>query len=115
MASQDDGDFEVHDCEAGLAMRVYLKDSTLEKLDGREQLSVGYHVENAAVRSDGVRLIKSAVLIEISACYVGAVTQTWCEIRDSDSVGTLANEAKNFASEGAALGFTRALQRLMDA
>ncbi|SHG69644.1 hypothetical protein [Bradyrhizobium erythrophlei] len=112
MADQDDGDLEVHDCEAGLAMRVHLKDGVLDRLEGRDQLSVGYHLLQASLRSDGVLLIKSAVLLEISACYVGAVRQVWSEIRNADDVGSLADDAKTFASEGASRGFLRELRKL---
>jgi phage head maturation protease len=56
MADQDDGDLELHDSETGLAMRVHLKDGVLDRLEGRDQLSVGYHVLQASLRSDGVML-----------------------------------------------------------
>jgi hypothetical protein len=112
MADQDDGDLEIHDCDAGLAIRVRLKDGALDKLEERRQLSVGYHLIDAALRSDGVLLIKAAVLLEISACNVGAVRQTFLELCDADDVGSLAHDAKNFASEGASRGFLRELRKL---
>jgi phage head maturation protease len=112
IADQDDGDLELHDCDAGLAFRLHLKEGDLERLEGREELSVGYRVLNAAVRSDGVRLIKCAIIIEISACYLGAVRQTFAEVRDAKSVGTLADDSKNFGYTGAALGVTRALRQM---
>jgi hypothetical protein len=112
MADQDDSDLELHDCEAGLAVRVHLKEGMLDRLEGREQLSVGYHVLESCIRTDGVRLIKHAVLIEVSAVHVGAVRQTFLEIRDADDVGPLETDSKNFAGEGAAKGFLRALRNL---
>ena len=66
----------------------------------------------SSVRSDGVRLIKKAVLIEVSAVHVGAVRQTFLEIRNADDVGPLATDFKHFAGEGAAKGFLRALRNL---
>jgi hypothetical protein len=84
----------------------------LAKLDGSRELSVGYKVLQSHVRADGVRMIQRAALIEVSAVHFGAVRQTFGEVRDADSVGTLANDSKNFANDGAALGFTRALQAL---
>jgi hypothetical protein len=115
MADQDNGEIEVCDSDAALGIRIHLKDGVLDRLEGRDQFSVGYHVEHATVRSDGVRLIKSAVLLEVSAVHVGAVRQTWFEIRDADDVGPLATESKNWASEGASRGFLRALRGLENA
>jgi hypothetical protein len=112
IADQDDGDLEIQDCEAGLVFRLHLKEGDLEKLEGRTELSVGYHVENASVRSDGVRLIKSAVLLEISGVYRGAVIQNYSELRHANDVGRLADEAKHLVGEGAAKGFLRALRKL---
>jgi phage head maturation protease len=112
LADQDNGDLEVHDCEQGLAIRINVKDGMLDKLEGRDQFSVGYHVLESSIRSDAVRVIKKAVLIESSLVYVGAVRQTFCEIREADDVGTLAHDSKNWASEGAARGFLRELRKL---
>jgi phage head maturation protease len=112
IADQDDGDLELHDSDAGLAMRVHLKEGTLEKLDGRRELSVGYRIFDSKLRYDGVRVIRNAALIEISACYEGAVRQTFTEICDADSVGTLAEDSKNFGYEGASHGFLRALREM---
>ena len=112
LANQDDGDLEVHDCEAGLAIRAYPKGDALDRLEARTELSVGYHVIDSSVRSDGVRLIKKAVLIECSAVHVGAVRQTFLEIVDADDVGSLPTDSKNWASEGASRGFLRALRKL---
>jgi phage head maturation protease len=112
IADQDDGDLFLHDCEAGLAFRLHLKEGDLERLDGRRELSVGYRIFDSHLRYDGVRVIRNAALIEISACYEGAVRQTFSEILDADDVGTLANDSKNFGYEGASHGLLRALRRL---
>jgi phage head maturation protease len=112
IADQSDGSLELLDNDLGLAIRLHLKDGDLERLDGRRELSVGYKVLNAQVRADGVRLITWAALIEVSACHVGAVRQTFSEIRDADDVGSLANDSKNFAYDGAGIGFLRALRQL---
>jgi hypothetical protein len=109
IGNQDDGTLELVDTDIGLAFRLQ---GDLEKLESRDELSVGYHVLDATIRSDGIRLIKSAILIEVSACHVGAVRQTWSEIRDVDTVGKLADEAKHLVGEGAAKGFLRALRGL---
>jgi hypothetical protein len=113
MADQDDGDLELFDSDIALAIRVNLGDGVLETLDGRRELSVGYKVLNAEVRSDGVRLIRRAALLEVSACHYGAVRQTFCEIRDADDIGSLAHDSKNFAYDGAALAVSRALKNLL--
>jgi phage head maturation protease len=115
MATQDDGEIEVHDSEQGLAIRINVKDGMLDKLEGRDQFSVGYHVLESSIRSDGVRLIKKAVLIEVSSVDFGAVVQTYSQIRDSDDIGPLETDSKNWAYTGASLAFTRALRKLMDA
>jgi phage head maturation protease len=112
MADQDDGDMELLDGDQGLAIRVHLKEGVLERLEGRRALSVGYRTLQATLRSDGVMQIKSAALVEISACDVPAVRQCFLEIKDADEVGALAEESKTFAYTGAALGFTRALAKL---
>ena len=59
-----------------------------------------------------MRVIKSAILIEVSGVNVGAIRQTWCELRDADKVGKLADEAKHLVREGASRGFLRALRNL---
>jgi hypothetical protein len=113
MADQDDGDMELVDSDQGLAIRVHLKDGVLDRLEGRRALSVGYRTLQATLRSDGVMQIKSAALVEISACDVPAVRQCFLDIRDADDVGTLAEESKHFAYDGAGRAFTRALRKLM--
>ena len=44
MADGDDGDLELHDSDAGLAIRVHAKNGVVDRLEGRDQWSVGYHV-----------------------------------------------------------------------
>jgi phage head maturation protease len=112
MASQDDGDLELLDSDAGLAIRIHIKPGVLERLDGRRKFSVGYRTMASKIRSDGVRLIQRAALVEVSGCYSGAVRQTFAEVRDADKVGSLAHESKHFAYQGASLAFSRALRDL---
>jgi phage head maturation protease len=112
MASQDDGDMELLDSDAGLAMRVHLNEGVFERLEGRRQLSVGYRTMASKIRSDGVKVIQRAALVEVSACNYAAVRQCFFDIRDADEVGTLAHDSKNFAYQGASLAFTRALRDL---
>ena len=113
IGEQSDSSLELHDSEQGLAVRLHLKTGDLERLEGRTELSMGYHVTDAAIRSDGVRVINKAIAIEVSAVYVGAVRQTFLQIRNQDDVGPLAQDSKNWASEGACRGFLRALKTLM--
>jgi|SRR5450631_2311712 hypothetical protein len=112
LGQQSDSSLELHDSDAGLAVRLHLKDGDLERLEGRDQLSMGYHVTDATVRSDGIRVINKAIAIESSAVHVGAVRQTFLVIRNADSVGPLEIDSANWASEGAARGFLRALRGL---
>ena len=106
---------ELLDSDQGLAMRVHLNEGVLDRLAGRRQLSVGYRTMASKIRPDGVRAITKAALVEVSACNYAAVRQCFFEVRNADDVGSLAHESKNFGYEGAALGFTRALQNLIDA
>jgi phage head maturation protease len=112
IADQEDGSLELVDTDSGIAFRVHLKDGDLEKLDGRKELSVGYHIVGSHLRKDGVLVIDSAILIEVSICHSGAIRQTFSEIRDSVSVGKLVDDARRFATDGAAIGFLRALRGL---
>jgi hypothetical protein len=112
MADESDGDMELLDSDQGLAIRVHLSEGVLERLEGRRELSVGYHTMNSNIRADGVRVIQKAALVEVSACDVAAVRQCFLDIRDADDVGPLAIDSKNWASEGASRGFLRALRKL---
>jgi hypothetical protein len=112
MADQDDGDLELLDSDAGLAIRVHLSERVLERLEGRRELSVGYCTMNSKIRADGVKVIQKAALVEVSACDVAAVRQCFLEIRDADEVGPLATDSKNFAYDGAGRGFLRELRNL---
>jgi phage head maturation protease len=112
LGDQSDGSLELHDCDAGLAVRLHLKNGDLERLEGRDQLSMGYHVTDSTVRSDGVRVIQKAIAIEVSACHAGAVRQTFLDIRDADDVGPLETDSKNWAYDGTGRAFTRALAKL---
>jgi hypothetical protein len=56
MANEDDGDLELLDSDAGLAIRVHLSEGVLERLEGRRELSVGYRTMNSKIRADGVRV-----------------------------------------------------------
>jgi phage head maturation protease len=114
LGRQDDGTLELFDTDVGLACRVkLLAPGDLGRLDGRDELSVSYVVHDAEIRHDGVRVIKSAILFEISAVHVGAMRTTHALVRDANKVGSLRDDAMNgFAYDSAATAFTRALKQL---
>jgi phage head maturation protease len=115
LGDQDDGNLELFDTDVGLAFRLKLAPGDLERLDGRDQMSPCYQEHQVELRKVGgetIRVITSASLVEVSACHRGAMRTTFAEVRDANAVGTLANDAKNFASDGAAIGFLRALRKL---
>jgi HK97 family phage prohead protease len=112
LGDQNNGSLELIDTDKGLAFRLKLAPGDLERIDGRSEMSPCYYVHNAETRKDGVRVIKSASLLEVSACHVAAIRQTHAVIRDADAVGAFSEDVKNFAVDSAATGFMRALQRL---
>jgi phage head maturation protease len=113
LGDQDDGNLELTDTGVGLAFRLKLAPGDLERLDGRSGMSPKYIVHDAEIRKDGTRVIKAASLFEISACHIGAIRQTHAVVRDADTVGSLADDAKSgFASDAAATAFLRALKKL---
>jgi prohead serine protease len=116
LGDQDDGNLEIVDSDVGLAFRLKLADGHLERLDGRDEMSVSYvehEVESRKIGSDTVRVIKSASVVEISACYVGAVRNTFAVVRNADAVGELKDDVKTrFACESASMNFIRALRKL---
>jgi phage head maturation protease len=112
LGDQDDGTLELFDTDVGLAFRLKLKPGDLERLDGRDSMSVGYRELDVEVRKDGARVIKAAIAVEVSACYVGAIRKTFAEVRDANEVDMLSEDVKHFASDGAAFSFLRALRKL---
>jgi HK97 family phage prohead protease len=114
----DDGTLELVDNDVGLAFRLKLADGHLERLDGRDAMSCSYiehDVETRNIDGDTVRVIKSASLFEVSACYVGSVRNTFAAVRNADAVGSLRDEVKNnFAMESTATIFMRALRNIAD-
>lgn len=112
LGTVDDGTLEMFDTDIGLAFRLKLAPGDLERLDGRDSMSVGYREIDVEVRTDNVRVIKSAIAVEISACFVGSIRNTFAEIKDANEVGTLSEDVKHFASDGAAFNFLRALRKL---
>jgi hypothetical protein len=116
LGDQVDGSLELVDSDVGLGFRLKLEPGHLERLDGRDEMSVSYierDVETRKLGNDTVRVIKSASLFEISACFVGAVRNTFAAVRDANTVGTLRDEIKDsFASESAAMHFMRTLRKL---
>jgi HK97 family phage prohead protease len=118
LGDQDDNNLELIDGEIGLAFRLTLARDHLDKLGGRDEMSVSYQerdVEYRAIDGETVRVVKSATLIEISAVYVGAIRKTYAVVRDANSVGNLADDAKGFAYEAAGIAFQRALRNLQTA
>jgi hypothetical protein len=109
----DDGNLELVDTDVGLGFRLKLSPGDLERLNGRDEVSVSYIERDVEVRSDGVRVIKSAILFEISACFVANMRTTHAIVRDANKVGSLRDDAINgFAYDSAATAFTRALKKL---
>ena len=116
LGDQDDGNLELFDCDIGLAFRLKLAPGHLVRIDGRDEMSVMYQerdVETRQIGSETIRVIKSAALIEISACYGGAVKKTFAVVRDEANVGSLRDDAtRSFPSDSASAAFQRALRRL---
>jgi phage head maturation protease len=114
LGDTDDGSLELIDSDIGLAFRLKLSPGDLERLDGRDEVSPSY-IENDVEIRNGVRIIKSATLFDISAVHVASMRTTHAVVRDANKVRPLADEVKNgFAYESAATAFTRALRRLTD-
>ncbi len=112
LGCQEDGSLELHDDDLALSFRLKLGPGALERLDGRDEASAAYSVLDSEIRN-GVRHIKSAILVEISACHVASLRATHCIVRDANKVGPLALDAKRgFASDAAATKFLAALRNL---
>ena len=112
LGDQDDDSLQLLDTDIGLAFRLKLTPESFEKLEGRDELSVGYF-EHDIFFKNSVRHIRKAGLVEISAVHSGAIRTTFSRIRDADSVRPLADEVKHsFASEASGIAFLRALRRL---
>jgi hypothetical protein len=118
LGDQDDDTLELVDSEEGLGFRLKLQPGHLELLDGRDEMSPRYieHlVENETIGGESVRVIKSASLFEISACFVGSMRNTFAVVRDADKAGKLGDAVKNsFPSELAAMRFTRAMRKFTE-
>jgi Caudovirus prohead serine protease len=116
LGDQDDGSLELFDSEIGLAFRLKISASDLDRLQGRDQMSVMYRenvVDVQSIGSDSVRVIKSASLVEVSAVHAGAVKNTFAVVRDATKVGRLIEDAtRSFPSDSALAGIQRAISRL---
>jgi hypothetical protein len=116
LGDQDDGNLEIVDTPVGLACRLRLKPGDLERIEGRDQFSVMYQEREFELQTIGiqsVRVIKSAILIEISAVHIGAVGKTFAVVRDAAKVGLLKDDAtRQFPSDSAFAHLQRALARL---
>ena len=112
LGDQNDGSLELVDTDIGLAFRLALKPGHLERLDGRDQVSVAYIEHDVSVR-DGVRYIKAASIVEISAVFVGAMTTTHAVVVGANKVRSLAEDAKHFDYDSAGMAVSRALKRLI--
>jgi Caudovirus prohead serine protease len=112
LGRQEDGSLELFDDDVALHFRLKLQPGHLERLDGRDEASAAYVVQSSEVRN-GIRHIKRAILVEISAVHVGALRQTHCYIRDADKCGPLADDAKTrFAGDAAFTKVMKALRKL---
>jgi phage head maturation protease len=117
LGDQDDGNLELIDTDIGLAFKLKLAPGDLERLGGRDELSVMYQERDVEIREiagETVRVIKSAFLVEISAVFVGAIRKSFSVVRDANAVGLLKDDVNGFASEGAAVGVRRAFRDLMN-
>jgi hypothetical protein len=112
LGDQNDNSLELVDSDVALAFRLKLSEDALERINGRDEVSPSYIESDVEVRSDGVRIIKKAILVECSSVYVGAMRNTFAVVREADKVGPLSHDSKNFAYEGAAHKFVQALRRM---
>jgi prohead serine protease len=112
LGDQNDGSLELFNSDTALAFRLKLFGDALQRIDGRDEVSPSYLETDVEVRSDGVRVVKRAILLELSSVYVGAMRNTFAVVRAADRVGPLAEDSKNFAYHGAAHKLTNALKRL---
>src|ERR1700722_20563618 len=94
LGRQEDCALELHDDDVALSFRLKLQPGHLERLAGRDEASVAYVAHDVEFRK-GVRHIKRATILEISAVHIGAIRQTHCIVRDADKVGTLAHDTKS--------------------
>jgi hypothetical protein len=119
LGDQDDGTLELFDTPVGLGFRLKVGIGDLERLGGRDQMSTMYQereVELQTIGGKSVRVIKSAVLVEVSAVYVGNVSKTFAVVRDARSVGCLRDDAtRSFPSGSAFAVLQRAMRDLADA
>jgi hypothetical protein len=112
IADQDDSSLEILDTDVGLAFRARLKPGDLEWIDGRSEVSVSYLPKDTETRN-GLHVIKSAALFELSLCNVATLRETHAIVCDANSVGTLAEDAASrFANEAAFTKVMAALKRL---
>ena len=78
-------------------------------------MSVGYiehDVEVRKIAGEDVRFIKSAKLVECSACLLGAVKQTHLVERDERDTGRFSDDVEHkFPSDNAFVALQRALQQ----
>ena len=112
IAEQDKGSLEILDTDVGLAFRAKLNPGDLEWIDGRQEVSVSYVSRDTEVRN-GVHVIKSAAILELSLCHVATLRETHAIVCDADTVGTLAEDsASRFANDGAFTKVMAALRKL---
>jgi hypothetical protein len=112
LGDQSNGSLELCDTDIGLAFRLAIQPGHMERLAGRDQVSVAY-VPHSVESRDGVRTILKASIFEISAVYVGAMTTTHAVIVEKKHARSLQEDAKHgFACESAAVAFVRALKKL---
>jgi hypothetical protein len=112
LGDQDNDSLELYDNDVALNFRLKLTPESLARLDGRSEASAAYVVHSAEMKN-GVRHIKRATLLEISAVHVGSLRQSHCIVRDADKCGTLREDARTrFATDAAGQKFVAALRRL---
>jgi Caudovirus prohead serine protease len=112
LGKQEDCSLELFDDDVALNFRLKIQPGHLERLDGRSEASAAYVVSESEIKN-GVRHIKKAILLEISAVHVASLRQSHCYLRDADKCGPLHEDAASrFAGDAAATKFMAALRRL---
>jgi HK97 family phage prohead protease len=127
VGSNRDGVLELNSNDIGLAMRARLPDTEHGRTarwmaeNGHKGASIGFSwgtAKKEVRRIDGqdVVCIHEAHLYEASYLFgsgPGAVKESYITYKDIDFSKSLEGQCSNFAYEGAAIGVTRALEKLL--
>jgi HK97 family phage prohead protease len=112
-----DDNLELMDTPAGLVFRLRVKSQKdFDLLQARRQMSVRHNLSLIDIRDvhgSDVWFIKSARLVEVSACFEGLVPHTSLVVRDSKTVGSLLEDSHCFSNDAAYAALQTALARLL--